>query len=216
MTPSQAILSVAVALVMGWFAAGIIWNIRRGSALLKWMQAGLPRLGPRTTLRWLGSSAVQLGIEKAKPPFRRVEIVLALEPRDVPWFWLIARAQGRRDVVILRAQLASAPALEYDLLAPGSWSERTLSQRGRVQTWASEPLEGLTFTAPAATHALSRTAAPSALQAARQVQSPVWRLSSRREYPQLELHVPFPDPRTASAVGFFTALGSLAEQMGKR
>lgn len=216
MTPGQALLSVAVALVMGWFAAGIIWNIRRGSALLKWMQAGLPRLGPRTTLRWLGSSAVQLGIEKAKPPFRRVEIVLALEPRDVPWFWLIARAQGRRDVLIFRAQLASPPAFEFDLVAPGSWSDRTSSSRGPGKSWQPEPMDDLSFRAPATTRGLSRTIAPAILQAARQVQSPVWRLSSRREYPQLELHVPFPDPRTASAVGFFSALGTLAEQMGKR
>lgn len=217
MTPTQALLFVAVAVVMGWFAGGVIWNIRRGNALLKWMQAGLPRLGPRTTLRWLGSSAVQLGIEKAKPPFRRVEIVLALEPRDVPWFWLMARAQGRRDVLIVRAQLASPPALEYDLVAPGSWSERTSSSsHGQGQPWQPEPMEDLSFRAPATTRGLSRTIAPAILQAARKVQSRVWRLSSRREYPQLELHVPFPDPRRDSAPQFFSALGTLAEQMNRR
>lgn len=216
MTPTQALLFVAVAVVMGWFAGGVIWNIRRGNALLKWMQAGLPRLGPRTTLRWLGSSAVQLGIEKAKPPFRRVEIVLALEPRDVPWFWLMARAQGRRDVLVVRAQLVSPPALEFDLVAPGSWSDRTSSRRAQSQPWQSEPMNDVSFRAPAATRGLSRTIAPAILQAAYQVHSPVWRVSSRREYPQLELHIPFPDPRRDSAPQFFSALGTLAEQMGKR
>ena len=36
------------AIVMGWFALGMVWNIRRGNAVLKWMQRGLPRLGEKT------------------------------------------------------------------------------------------------------------------------------------------------------------------------
>ncbi len=62
MDPSryQPWLILALALVMGWFAVGIIWNIRRGNAVLRWLQTGLPRLGERTTLRWLGSSVVAM------------------------------------------------------------------------------------------------------------------------------------------------------------
>ena len=84
MDPTQAILIVVVAVVMGWFAFGVVWNIRRGNAVLKWMQDGLPRLGEKTTLRWMGSSAVELVIAKARQPFRRVELIVVLEPRDVP------------------------------------------------------------------------------------------------------------------------------------
>src|SRR3990172_1110431 len=100
----QPLLVIAVTLVMGWFAGGVIFNIRRGNAVLKWMQAGLPALGEKTTLRWLGTSAVELGIAKAKPPFRRFELVVILEPRDVPWLWIWSMARGRRDLLILRGQ----------------------------------------------------------------------------------------------------------------
>ena len=130
MDPTQAILFVVVAVVMGWFAFGVVWNIRRGNAVLKWMQDGLPRLGEKTTLRWMGSSAVELVIAKARQPFRRVELIVVLEPRDVPWFWLMSRAQGRRDMLIVRGQLATAPQFEFDLLSPGSWSERETVGRG--------------------------------------------------------------------------------------
>src|SRR3989304_2017413 len=109
MDSTQAILFLLVAVVMGWFAFGVLWNIRQGNAVLKWMQSGLPRLGEKTTLRWLGSSAVELSIAKARPPFRRVDLLLVLEPRDVPWFWLLARSRGRRDMLIVRGQLATAP-----------------------------------------------------------------------------------------------------------
>jgi len=216
MDTTQAILFVLVAVVMGWFAFGVLWNIRQGNAVLKWMQSGLPRLGEKTTLRWLGSSAVELSIAKAKPPFRRAELVLVMEPRDVPWFWLMARLRGRRDMLIVRGQLAAAPQFEYDVLAPGSWSEREMAGRGAARQWETEPLGEATFRAPTATRPLSRQLAPRALETARAVGPVVWRLSSRREYPQLELHVPLPDPKRADATEFFNALRALAEQMGKR
>ena len=201
---------------MGWFAFGVIWNIRRGNAVLKWMQSGLPRLGEKTTLRWLGSSAVELSIAKARPPFRRVDLVLVLEPRDVPWFWLIARLRGRRDMLIVRGQLTTAPQFEYDLLAPGSWSEREIVGRGEARQWETETLGDTHFRAPAPTRSLSRQIAPGALEAARRVWPTVWRLSSRREAPQLELHVPLPDPRQGDAAQFFNALRGLAERVGER
>ncbi len=216
MDPTQALLFILVAVVMGWFALGVVWNIRRGNAVLKWMQTGLPRLGEKTTLRWLGSSAVELSIAKARPPFRRVELVLVLEPRDVPWFWLLARLRGRRDMLIVRGQLNAAPQFEYELSAPGSWSERETLHRGETRGWEAEALAEARFRAPAPTRSLSRQIAPGALAAARKVRPTVWRLASRREYPQIELHVPLPDPRQDDAVQFFTALRALAEQMGRR
>jgi len=216
MDPTQAILLALVVVVMGWFAFGVIWNIRRGNAVLKWMQGGLPRVGEKTTLRWLGSSAVELTIAKARPPFRQVSLVLVLEPRDVPWFWLFARLNGRRDMLIVRGQLVAAPPFEFDLLTPRSWSERQTTGRGEARQWESETLADARFRAPAPTRSLSRQIAPAALDAARKVQPTVWRLSARRESPQLELHVPLPDPRRVDAAQFFNALRALAEQLSRR
>ena len=216
MDPTQALLFVLVAAVMGWFAFGVIWNIRRGNAVLKWMQTGLPRLGEKTTLRWMGTSAVELVIAKARHPFRRVELILVLEPRDVPWFWLMSRAQGRRDMLIMRGQLTTAPQFEYDFLSPGSWSERETVNRSAARQWESESLGDSRFRAPNATRPLSRQIAPAALDAAHEVNPLVWRLSARRESPQIELHVPLPDPRREDATKYFNALRDLAEQMNRK
>jgi hypothetical protein len=214
MEPTQTILFVLVAVVMGWFAFGVVWNIRRGNAVLKWLQGGLPHLGEKTTLRWLGSSVVELGLAKAKPPFRRAELLLVMEPRDVPWFWVFARLRGRRDTLIFRGQLASAPQFEFDVLAPGSWSEQIALQRGETRRWEAETLAAdATFRAPSATRPLSRQVAPGALECARRVGATVWRLSSRREFPHLELHIPLPDPNQQDATEFVSALRALAGQM---
>ncbi|MBI5291840.1 MAG: hypothetical protein HY872_08200 [Chloroflexi bacterium] len=214
---AQTILFVLVAIVMGWFAAGVLWNIRRGNAALKWMQGGLPRLGEKAALRWLGSSAVELTLAKARPPFRRAELVLVMEPRDVSWFWLLARLRGRRDMLIIRGQLVTPPQLEFDVVRPGSWSARETVGRNETRQWETESLaDDATLRAPRATRALSRELAPAALQAARAVSPVVWRLSARRESPQFELHVPLPDPRRGDAANYFDSIRRVAEQVGKR
>lgn len=202
--------------VMGWFGAGILTNIRRGNAVLKWMQAGLPRVGEKTTLRWLGSSVVEMGIAKAKSPFRRVDLVLVLEPRDVPWFWLMARAQGRRDLLILRGQLHAAPRWEYDVVAPSSWTGRTAMGRAERERWETSDLDGMRVLAPRASAPLSRAAAPAILGLARAVHPDVCRLAVRREAPHLELHVPLPDHRRADASRFFEALRTLARSLAEQ
>jgi len=209
---TQALLVVGVALVMGSFAAGVIGNIRRGNAVLRWMQGGLPRLGEKTTLRWLGTSVVELGIQKARPPFRRVELLVVMVPRDVPWLWLWSRAQGRRDMLILRGQLVTAPRLEYDIIQPGSWSARSARARAENARWGNEALDAHTLYAPRASLPVSRGDAPALVKAAQNVHPTVWRVALRREYPQLELHVPLPDPKKVDAHRFFDAMCSLAQQ----
>ena len=56
----QYILVIAVVIIMGWFAIGVIFNLRSGDALLKWIQNGLPIIGLRTTFLWLGTSVAEL------------------------------------------------------------------------------------------------------------------------------------------------------------
>ncbi|MGH2667639.1 MAG: hypothetical protein ACRDH5_00695, partial [bacterium] len=58
---STALAVVLLLVVMLWFTWGTQHNISRGNQLLRWLQDGLPLLGRRTTLRWLGSSAAELG-----------------------------------------------------------------------------------------------------------------------------------------------------------
>ena len=47
----QNLLIAAIIIVLGWFTLGLTWNLRKGNALLRWMQAGLTQLGERTTMR---------------------------------------------------------------------------------------------------------------------------------------------------------------------
>ena len=110
-----AILTGLAILVVAWFAAGSVFNVRRGSAALRWMQGGLPLLGARTTVRWLGTTAVQLVLREPLPPFQEVALIVFLEPRDVPWMWAFSHRRGRRDILIVRAQLRDAPGVDLEV-----------------------------------------------------------------------------------------------------
>src|SRR3990170_505451 len=155
----QPWLLVLVFLVMGWFAVGVIWNIRRGNAILRWMQGGLPKLGEKTTLRWLGTSVVELSIQKAKAPFRQVQVMLVMTPRDVPWLWLLAAGRGRKDTLIFRGPLATAPRLGDEVASAGSWTGQRSITEARHRRWGEEPDGDHLFLAPTASLAVSRPGA---------------------------------------------------------
>jgi hypothetical protein len=216
MVNPQYILVVAVIVLMGWFAMGVIYNLRRGDALLKWMQNGLPDIGQKTTFRWLGTSVAELVIAHAKKPFRRLETLLVFKPRDVFWMTILAYFQGRNDIVIFRAQLTTAPVTDLELVDPETWSGRGVLKQFTDRKWDSQTYHGLQLLAPAglldlATKTLDRLTIPM-----QKLSSHYARFSLRRDTPNLEVHVPFPAYRLMEAKQYFEALRELARAIGER
>ena len=112
------IIAIAAIVIVAWFAAGTAWNIQRGRLAMRWMQTGLRVLGERTTVRWLGSTAVEMFIRAGNAPFASVTLITFLEARDIPWVWVLGRARGRRDILIIRGVLRRVPHLEFEALQP--------------------------------------------------------------------------------------------------
>jgi hypothetical protein len=212
---SQTIVVIVAAIFMGWFAWGMIYNLRLGDALLKWMQNGLPSIGQKTTFRWLGTSVAELVIAHAKKPFRRLETLLVLKPRDVFFMTIAAYFQGRDDIVIFRAHLTTAPVTDLELIDPNTWSGRDAQKQNRRRKWESTTYQGLQLMAPMglldlATTTLDRLAVPM------QKLSPRYaRFSLHRNTPNFELHVPFPDYRALEARQYFEALRELARSVNE-
>jgi hypothetical protein len=212
---SQTVVFILGGIIMGWFALGMIYNLRRGDALLKWMQDGLPCIGQKTTFRWLGTSVAELVIAHAKKPFRRLDTLLFLKPRDVFWMTIASYFQGRNDIVIFRAHLNTVPLTDLELLDLKTWSGRDTEKRMRRRNWESTTYQGLHLMAPAgllnlAAATLDRLAPP--LQ---NFSSSYARVSLSRTAPNLELHVPFPDQQTQPARQYFEALRDLAHSINE-
>jgi hypothetical protein len=214
----QYILVVVIIVIMGWFALGVVYNLRRGDALLKWMQNGLPDIGQRTTFRWLGTSVAELVIAKAKKPFRRLETLLVLKPRDIFWMTILAYFQGRDDIVVFRAQLSAAPPLDLELVDPKTWSGRSALKQVAERKWERKIYRDMQLLAPKglldlASAALDKLAVPMQRLSPRYARFSLRRDSSGTN---LELHVPFPDHRAEDADQYFESLRALARAVGER
>src|ERR1035438_3930909 len=72
MSPELSIFVVVVIAIVGWFALGTHLNVRKGHRFLEWLQSGLPLVGEKTTLRWLGAFVLHLPNEKARQAFPRL------------------------------------------------------------------------------------------------------------------------------------------------
>jgi len=202
---------IVILLVMGWFAGGTIWNIRRGNAVIRWMQGGLPLLGERTTMRWLGTTAVEMVIAKAKSPFQKVTLIIFLEPRDVPWNWGLSRLRGRRDTLIIRTQLLASPHADVEAMDRKTWSGRDILRRIVSERWTVvEPSDGNSLPIYYKTSAaLDR--ANALLDLARQSGFDVRRLSVRHTEPHFQIHLAIPSTLT-SAHDFFQTIRAMGER----
>ena len=184
MSPSLALFILVVLVVVGWFAVGTHYNVRKGHQFMRWLQDGLPLLGEKTTLRWLGSSVLELKVQQAKPPFRQAEILVLFEPRDVAPLWALARLRGRRDLFIFRAILRRHPSLHLEALDTGAWPHHSFSDRVKKEQWPS-----LSTPAPLVAAAPSDTPGASALVAEASLEGcPVQFLLVRDQEPNFELH----------------------------
>jgi hypothetical protein len=209
MTP---VLIGLLIVVMGWFAVGTIYNIRKGEAVMRWMQGGLPLIGERTTVRWLGTTAVEMVIAKAKPPFQQATLVIFMEPRDVPWFWGLARLQQRRDTLIIRAQLRAAPHADFEALNRASWSGRDALRRVESERWSvREPAAGESLALYYKTEG-ARDRAVALIEMARAAGLVIFRLAGRHSEPHLQLHLALPST-SGEARDFFKSVIDLSERL---
>ena len=202
------VLVVVLAAFMLVFAFGTQRNLTKGRRMMAWLQGGLPVLGRRTTVRWLGSSAVELKITEPTAPFRDAEVVFVLEPRDLSWLWAASRARGRRDFLIVRARLERAPRFEVEVGDPSGWTGRHGLDRLDPAAWREIewPDVGVRV-------AHSADADPGELRprfdALRAASGGVWRISVRRDAPHVEVHV-LPPPDDVAASDLFGAFRDLA------
>ncbi|MGH9210132.1 MAG: hypothetical protein ACRD2C_05555 [Acidimicrobiales bacterium] len=214
-----AVGTVLLITFMLWFAFGTQRNIARGNDLLRWLQGGLPLVGRKTTLRWFGSSAVQLEITEAKAPYTAAQVNVVLEPRDLGWLWAWARRRGRRDFLILRGTLAGPPRFEVEVGGSRGWTAGDRLDRLDPDAWVRARWEDADGAVEVAHSGRATNADLADLHQSWDdlagVVGSLWRVSVRNLAPHVEVHLEPPtvqgddaaDP--AALVGAFAALGRL-------
>jgi len=210
MSAGLSVFVAVVIIVVGWFALGTHTNVRKGHRFLDWLQSGLPLLGEKTTLQWLGSSVVRLKIEKAHDPFRRAEVLVVLEPRDVPHLWLWSRLRGRHDLLIIRTELRTVPNMQVEVLDPAAWSTRAIDQEVRKEQWQLVPGNQ----SPYRIYALPPLANfNDIISQAASIELPLVRIGVRRTSNALELQWRLPAGKLASSRAAFEAAQRIAQKL---
>lgn len=116
------VIAVCALLVL-WYGGGGLYNRRRGQRLFHWLEAGLDILGEEKEAGWLGSPATgaRINVLHANPPFRRLELTLLLQNREIMPVWLFSHLRGNRDWLIIKATLRAPRQGEVEIVpAKGS------------------------------------------------------------------------------------------------
>jgi len=121
-----------------WYGGGYLYNRRRGQRLFRWLEAGLDVLGGEREAGWIGSpaSGARVNVLHAAAPFRRLEITLLLENREVPLLWLLDYLRGKQDRLIIRATLRSPRRGEIEI---GPARRKATRRREQPWTWQEGP-----------------------------------------------------------------------------
>lgn len=138
MDPGQTIVIVLGAFLALWFAFASAYNRRLGVRTYRWIQAGAKTFGGISEGRWFGSSGSggRLTVAKAARPFRRVEIAFLLETRELLPLWLLNRLRGRRDYMIVKADLRSAPRGDVEILPGDSRRFGAMGSTSGGEAWS--------------------------------------------------------------------------------
>lgn len=115
------IIVIFLVIIMLWWPIGGLINRRRGQAWLDWFKVGVRELGASSTHKWLRSfqSVGQLTVNDLRAPFQSLDIIFTLEGRDNLIMWGLRHLRGRRDEMIIQANLQSIPKQDLEIGARG-------------------------------------------------------------------------------------------------
>ena len=208
MIGAVALLALAFA---AWFFIGAQWNARRAHAGLRWLRNGLPLMGARTSMSWIGTSSVILAMPVANEPFKSVEHRLLLEPRDVVPQWAFAHWRGQRDLFVFRGDLRRNARVEFNLLDVQSRSGKEALKKATPKEWTQTTLPGGLLLA--AEGPLAANVARQMLADLGPLAPQVRRVSVRRSAPNVEIHLIAPWLSGLSSTDVFTAIKNAAQPL---
>ncbi len=183
-------------LVGVWFVAGIAVNRRVGRRARAWLASGLDgyTCGQPS---WVDLATAAVVTKAARPalPLERIEAILALERRENLPLWLFQHAAGKRDSVILRANLKKKPVFEAHLIPSSEYAQIAAYSHREPPLQRGEDRDGFTLFVGGDASA----PAIQALEALKErFKGSLIRVSVRGESPHLLLHVRLVALRDAS------------------
>jgi hypothetical protein len=141
--PVEGALWIVLILLVASYLGGTWLNRQRSKAIGKWLQDGIGMLGGRVAWRWLKSmsAGAEVTIAETRPPFKGVQLTYFLLTRELAPLWVIEVLRKKRDLLLVKADLRSSPAHEYEVV-PLNGKLRATLDGGEGQPLEWQPLAG--------------------------------------------------------------------------
>jgi hypothetical protein len=111
MEAGQWIVIILSGAMLVWFLAARRYNQARGVTAMGWCRKGMRQFGDLDISKHPAGVAAggRASVSHPSHPFKTLEVFYALEGRENLPLWLLQRWQGRRDLLVIRARLNTAP-----------------------------------------------------------------------------------------------------------
>lgn len=139
--PVEGTLWAVLILLVVSYLGGTWLNRQRSKAIGNWLQAGIGLLGGRVAWRWLKSmsAGAEVTVAEARPPFKGVQFTYFLLTRELVPLWVIELLRKKRDLLLVKADLRTPPAREYEVV-PLNGKLRTMLDSAEGEALAWQPL----------------------------------------------------------------------------
>lgn len=108
-----AVCATAVDLL--WFLLLSHYNRRRGTLVLRWVEAACAARGKVTDSRWIGRSCLQAHLSFAAHWFENARVTIKLLPRPLLVQWLVSLWRRQRETVTFEADLDDTPNFQLEI-----------------------------------------------------------------------------------------------------
>jgi hypothetical protein len=206
LSPSLRAWWIVLVVLVVLYMLGTWLNRRRSKELGLWLAAGVGVLGGQTLWKWVGTmtSGAQVTIAGGSRPFKQGEILYLLLTREFLPLWGIELLRGKRDLLVMRVELAAKPAREFEVVPIKGDLRNTLDRNAGALPWTWQEMpSGLGL----ATHIDPGGQTAAAVRKFLNVYGPfVQRLSLRKGSPHLILFANLTGLEKRPAKEFLTAV----------
>lgn len=133
-SPATVVIGICVLLLV-WYFIGSQWNRRRLRLFVRGLAKAFQGQAPPPKIQWLGSSAFQVLADNPPGPFRRLGIMVVLEPREMLVVWIVNWFRGRHDLLVIKGELQREPRWELELFDLATPTGREARRSAEAERW---------------------------------------------------------------------------------
>jgi len=130
------------------FMACYYWGRRKNYKIQKdsWklLRKHIAQYTKKVDFKTYGSSAFQISIPGRKEDlFKRLELTIALLPREIPLYYLVQKIRGKKDEVIVKTQFRTEPKFSLEVIPKEMKVPKRL--RSKFKEIKTESFKGISF-----------------------------------------------------------------------